>query len=77
MPDPLAAGVRRLADCSGTAAAMQYLRKQAPRMNLREAKAYVTGVRDGSEPPEELARLTRTPRPWEPGPIETLAGPVW
>ncbi|HEY9368360.1 MAG TPA: hypothetical protein VIU94_07910, partial [Streptomyces sp.] len=60
----------------GTAAAMQHLRKQAPRMGLREAKAYVTIVRDGSEPPEELASLTREPDLWYPGPIETLAGPI-
>ncbi|MEU9045197.1 MULTISPECIES: YrhB domain-containing protein [unclassified Kitasatospora] len=74
-PDPLAAAVRRLADSVGTAAAMQHLRKQAPRMGLREARAYVTIVRDGSEPPEELASLTREPNP-DLGPIETLAGPV-
>ncbi|MFD8708625.1 YrhB domain-containing protein [Kitasatospora sp. NPDC059648] len=75
-PDPLAAEVRRIADAVGAAGAMQHLRRQAPRMSLQEAKAYVTIVRDGSEPPEELASLTRKPDPWPPGPIETLAGPV-
>lgn len=75
-PDALAAAVRRLADSVGTAPAMQHLRKQAPRMSLQEARAYVTIVRDGSEPPEELASLTREPGPWDPGTIETLAGPV-
>ncbi|MFI1645536.1 YrhB domain-containing protein [Streptomyces avidinii] len=75
-PDALAAAVRRLADSVGTAAAMQHLRKRAPRMSLQEARAYVTFVRDGSEPPEELASLTREPGPWDPGTIETLAGPL-
>ncbi|RSS57224.1 YrhB domain-containing protein [Streptomyces sp. WAC01280] len=75
-PDPLAAAVRDLAGSVGTAAAMQHLRKQAPRMSMAEAKAYVAVVRDGSEPPEELAGLTREPDPWDPGPIETLAGPL-
>ncbi|MFI9328837.1 YrhB domain-containing protein [Kitasatospora sp. NPDC052868] len=74
-PDPLAAAVRHLADSVGTAAAMQHLRRQAPRMGLREARAYVAIVRDGSEPPEELASLTRKPDP-DLGPIETLAGQV-
>ncbi|WP_354644210.1 YrhB domain-containing protein [Kitasatospora camelliae] len=74
-PDPLAAEVRHLADSVGTAAAMQHLRKRAPRVTLREAKAYVAIVRDGSEPPEELLSLTREPNP-DLGPIETLAGPV-
>ncbi|MGW2376321.1 YrhB domain-containing protein [Kitasatospora sp. NPDC001683] len=74
-PDPLAADVLRLADSVGTAAAMQHLRKQALRMSLRDAKDYVTIVRDGSEPPEELANLTREPNP-NLGPIETLAGRV-
>ncbi|MFD9127420.1 YrhB domain-containing protein [Kitasatospora sp. NPDC059571] len=74
-PDPLAASVRHLADSVGIAAAMQHLRKQATRMSLKEAKAYVTSVRDGSEPPEELASLTRKPNP-DLGPIETLASPV-
>ncbi|MFJ8622284.1 hypothetical protein ACIRD3_05500 [Kitasatospora sp. NPDC093550] len=76
-PDPLAAAVRDLAESLGTAAAMQHLRKEAGRMSLREAKAYVESVRDGSEPPEELAALTRDPDVrGSLGPIETLAGPV-
>ncbi|MFG2712043.1 YrhB domain-containing protein [Streptomyces goshikiensis] len=50
-PDPLAAAVRHLADSAGTAAAMRHLRKRAPRIGVRDAKAYVTIVRDGSEPP--------------------------
>ncbi|MCX5015026.1 YrhB family protein [Streptomyces sp. NBC_00555] len=74
--DPLAAAVRRLSDSAGTAAAMQHLRKQAPRISLQEAKAYVTIVRDGNQPPEELTSLTREPDPWYPGTIETLAGAV-
>ncbi|MFJ3792177.1 hypothetical protein [Kitasatospora sp. NPDC090091] len=77
VPDPLAAEVRRLAASAGAAAAMHHLRREAPRIGLQEARAYVTIVRDGSEPPEELAALTRKPRRWgEPDPIETLAGPV-
>ncbi|MFJ9457515.1 hypothetical protein ACIRST_20810 [Kitasatospora sp. NPDC101447] len=74
-PDPLAADVRRLANTVGTAAAMQHLRRQAPRVSLQEARTFVAAVRDGSEPSEELASLTRPPKQ-DVGPIETLAGPV-
>ncbi|MFJ6621813.1 hypothetical protein ACIQOW_30080 [Kitasatospora sp. NPDC091335] len=55
---------------------MRHLRRRAQRLGLREARAYVAAVRDGSEPPEELASLTREPDPWAADPIETLAGPV-
>lgn len=33
-------------------------------------------VRDGAEPPEGLASLTREEPRWPPLPIETPAGPV-
>ncbi len=75
-PDPLACAVRALVRAAGVVAAMSHLRRQAPRLSLREAKAYVTAVRDGAEPPEELAGLTREEPKWPPLPIETLAGPV-
>ncbi len=75
-PDQLACAVRDLARSAGAAAAMKHLRKQAPRLSLQDAKAYVTTVRDGAEPPEELARLTRQEPQWPLPPIETLAGPL-
>ncbi|GHF44518.1 hypothetical protein GCM10010218_27370 [Streptomyces mashuensis] len=75
-PDPLAATVRALVHSAGVVAAMSHLRKQAPRLSLQEAKAYVMTVQDGAEPPEELARLTRKEPEWPPRPIETLTGPV-
>ncbi len=75
-PDPLASAVRSLIHSAGVVAAMSHLRKQAPRLNPQEAKAYITTVQDGAEPPEELASLTRTEPKWPPLPIETLAGPV-
>jgi len=75
-PDPLASAVRALVHSAGVVAAMSHLRKQAPRLSLQEAKAYVTTVRDGAEPPEELASLTRKEKKWPPLPIETLAAPV-
>ncbi|MFJ4342439.1 YrhB domain-containing protein [Streptomyces sp. NPDC088915] len=74
-PDPLAASVRALVDSAGTVAAMNHLRKRAPRLGLQEAKAYVMAVRDGSEPPHELADLTREEEVCPPLAIETLAGP--
>ncbi|GGR11097.1 YrhB domain-containing protein [Streptomyces netropsis] len=75
-PDPLASAVRELVHSAGAVAAMSHLRKQAPRLSLQEAKTYVATVRDGAEPPEELASLTRKEKKWPPLPIETLAGPV-
>ncbi|MEU5807589.1 hypothetical protein [Streptomyces sp. NPDC047718] len=75
-PDPLAAAVRALVHSAGAVAAMGHLRKEAPRLGLLEAKAYVAAVRDGAEPPEELADLTRREDPSPPPPIETVAGPV-
>ncbi|MFK0257040.1 hypothetical protein [Streptomyces sp. NPDC090445] len=75
-PDPLAAAVRELVHSSGAVAAMGHLRRQAPRLGLQEAKAYVAAVRDGAEPPEELASLTRQEALRPDPPIETVAGPV-
>ncbi|MEU1308084.1 YrhB domain-containing protein [Streptomyces cinnamoneus] len=75
-PDPLASAVRALVHSAGVVAAMNHLRQQAPRLSLQEAKTYVTAVRDGAEPPEELASLTRKEKKWPLLPIETLAGPV-
>ncbi|MFD9479589.1 YrhB domain-containing protein [Streptomyces nojiriensis] len=75
-PDALAAAVRELANSAGLVAAMGHLRKQAPRLSLQQAKAYVATVRDGAEPPEELASLTRKEGDSAALPVETLAGPV-
>ncbi|MEV6978946.1 YrhB domain-containing protein [Kitasatospora sp. NPDC093806] len=75
-PSPLAAAVRALAREDGTVAALRHLRREAPRLGLREAKAYLAAVRDGAEPPEELASLARKERTWPPVPIERLTGPV-
>ncbi|WP_229834373.1 hypothetical protein [Streptomyces xantholiticus] len=75
-PDPLASTVRALVHSAGVVAAMSHLRKQAPRLSLQEARAYVTTVQDGAEPPEELAGLTLKEPKWPPLPIETVAGPV-
>ncbi|MFJ2771026.1 YrhB domain-containing protein [Streptomyces sp. NPDC087300] len=75
-PDPLLTAVRALVDSEGTTAAMRHLRKHAPALRPQQAKAYVTAVRDGGEPPEELVSLTRKPDPCPPLGIETLAGPV-
>ncbi|MEU2393887.1 hypothetical protein [Streptomyces sp. NPDC007369] len=75
-PDPLAAAVRALVHSAGAVAAMGHLRRKAPRLGLQDAKAYVEAVRDGAEPPEELASLTRKEELSPPPPIETVAGPV-
>ncbi|MFB7469508.1 hypothetical protein [Kitasatospora sp. NPDC056184] len=75
-PDPLAAEVRELLRSAGTVAAMRHLRRKAPGLGLPEAKAYLASVRDGAEPPEELAALTRKERTRPLWPVETLAGPV-
>ncbi|MFD0273424.1 YrhB domain-containing protein [Kitasatospora sp. NPDC127111] len=75
-PDPLAAAVRELVRSAGVVAAMSHLRKEAPRLSLQQAKAYVAVVRDGAEPPEDLAALTRKAPKWPFQPVETLAGPV-
>ncbi|WP_405014423.1 hypothetical protein [Kitasatospora sp. NBC_01539] len=75
-PDPPAASVRALAHSAGLVAAMSHLRKQAPRLSPQQARAYVTTVRTGAEPPEEPANLTRRVRTSPPLPVETLTGPV-
>ncbi|MEU9106189.1 hypothetical protein AB0D54_17895 [Streptomyces xanthophaeus] len=67
--------MRALVHSAGVVAAMSHLRRQAPRLSLQEAKAYVATVRDGAEPPEP-ARLTRPEPQRPPRPIETLAGPA-
>ncbi|KJY35929.1 YrhB domain-containing protein [Streptomyces sp. NRRL S-495] len=75
-PDPLAAEVRALLRSAGPVAAMGQLRKQAPKLSLRQAKEYLVAVREGAEPPEELASLTRKEPRWPLLPVETLSGPV-
>ncbi|MFJ4792463.1 YrhB domain-containing protein [Kitasatospora purpeofusca] len=75
-PDPLAAEVRALVRSAGAVAAMGHLRKRAPGLSPQQARAYLTAVREGAEPPEELASLTREEPRWPLWPVETLAGPV-
>ncbi|MFJ8434781.1 YrhB domain-containing protein [Kitasatospora sp. NPDC094019] len=75
-PDPLAAEVRALARSGGAVAAMGHLRRRAPALSLQQARSYLTAVREGAEPPEELAGLTREEPKWPLWPVETLAGPV-
>ncbi|MDY0815454.1 YrhB domain-containing protein [Kitasatospora purpeofusca] len=75
-PDPLAAEVRALVRSAGAVAAMAHLRRQAPELSPQQARSYLTAVREGAEPPEELASLSRTEPRWPLWPVETLAGPV-
>ncbi|MFJ9608551.1 YrhB domain-containing protein [Kitasatospora sp. NPDC101176] len=70
--DPLVIALREVLRTGGTAAAMQYLRRQAPALGLREAKDFTAAVARGKRPAPELVRLT-----WAEEPdIETLTGPV-
>ncbi|GGV48302.1 hypothetical protein GCM10010495_77630 [Kitasatospora herbaricolor] len=64
-PDPLASSVGALVESTGVVAAMRHLRKHAPRLRPQEARAYVTAVRDGAEPSDELASLTQSVEPRE------------
>ncbi|MFJ9459736.1 YrhB domain-containing protein [Kitasatospora sp. NPDC101447] len=74
--DPLASSVRGLVRSAGLVAAMSHLRKQAPRLSLQEAKAFVMAVRDGAEPPDELVRRAQAEEQYPQLDIETLAGPA-
>jgi hypothetical protein len=76
MPDPLLSSVRALVNSAGVVAAMSHLRKHAPRLSPHQARAYVTAIQAGAEPPEELANLTSEAESCPPLAIETLAGPV-
>ncbi|MEU4360143.1 YrhB domain-containing protein [Streptomyces virginiae] len=77
-PDPLIVAVQVLVHSDGMTAAMRHLRKQAPLLGPHQAKAYVTAIRDGREPPEELVGLIPKPKQetCPPLPISTLAGPT-
>ncbi|WP_233289477.1 YrhB domain-containing protein [Kitasatospora sp. MBT63] len=75
-PDPLLTAVQALVHSDGMMAAMRHLRKQAPLLEPHQAKAYVTAVKDGREPPAELVGLIPKPKQ-ETSPllsISTLAG---
>ncbi|GAA2750703.1 YrhB domain-containing protein [Kitasatospora cinereorecta] len=74
--DPLLAAVRALVQSDGTMAAIRHVRRQTPLLGPQQAKAYVTAVRDGGDPPEELAVLIPKPAARPSPQIETLAGPV-
>ncbi|GAA4831866.1 YrhB domain-containing protein [Kitasatospora terrestris] len=73
--DLVADGVAALVRSDGTVAAMRHLRRQAPALRLQQAKAYVAAVRDGREPPEDLAALTRRPVAEPTVAVHTVAGP--
>ncbi|MEU4684058.1 YrhB domain-containing protein [Streptomyces xinghaiensis] len=75
-PDLLITDVLALVCSDGTMAAIRNLRKQAPLLGPQQAKAYVTALRDGKQPAEELVGLTRKPQMCPPLPISTLAGPA-
>ncbi|MEV7416664.1 hypothetical protein [Streptomyces sp. NPDC089919] len=75
-PDPLADRVRELALSDGVVAAMAHLRTAAPALSLTQAKAYVTAVRDGGDPPKDVWLLTLDRSAWTEFPIETLRGPA-
>ncbi|MFC4148014.1 YrhB domain-containing protein [Micromonospora mangrovi] len=73
--DPLLADVRALVQGGDRMSALRYVRRQAPRMGLRDAKAYVDAVSEGIEPSECLVSLARVEPEPLPLAIETLAGP--
>ncbi|WP_377273558.1 YrhB domain-containing protein [Peterkaempfera sp. SMS 1(5)a] len=75
-PDPLITAVEVLVHSDGTMAALRHVRRQAPLMGLQQAKAYVTAIRNGNEPPEELVGLTPKQEKRSLLSIETLAGPA-
>ncbi|MFJ9695588.1 YrhB domain-containing protein [Kitasatospora sp. NPDC101183] len=75
-PDPLLTAVRVLVESAGPVAAMHHLRKQAPKLSLAQARAYVDALRDGAVPPEDLLDLTLEEERCPPLPIGTLAGPA-
>ena len=74
-PDPVLDAVREIVRRDGTMAALRHLRACAPRLALREAKAYVDAVRDGGEPPADLIARTRDPARHVPFPIGTERPP--
>ncbi|MFC5927947.1 hypothetical protein [Micromonospora vulcania] len=74
-PDPLLAEVCALVQRGDRMAALRYVREQAPRMSLRNAKAYIDAVSKGDEPSECLTGFTREEPEPLPLAIETLAGP--
>ncbi|MGW3893189.1 YrhB domain-containing protein [Micromonospora chokoriensis] len=74
--DSLLVEVRVLVQGGDRMAALRYIRRRAPRMGLRDAKAYVDAVSEGGEPSECLASLAREEPEPLPLAIETLAGPL-
>ncbi|GAB7051049.1 YrhB domain-containing protein [Catenuloplanes indicus] len=74
-PDALLDAVRDLITRESGTAALRHLRRNAPRLSLREAKAYVDAVRAGDEPDAELRDRTREDRWRDVLPITTLTGP--
>ncbi|GGN95787.1 hypothetical protein GCM10010112_86420 [Actinoplanes lobatus] len=74
-PDPVLAAARELLRDEGTMAVLRHLRAVAPRLTLRETKAYVDALRDGGEPPAELVERTRPVPVGRPLDFDTLTGP--
>ncbi|MCI4066074.1 YrhB family protein [Micromonospora sp. R77] len=73
--DLLLAEVRVLVQGGDRMAALRYVRRQAPRVGLRDANAYVDAVSEGDEPSECLTSLAREEPEPLPLAIEKLAGP--
>jgi hypothetical protein len=57
--DSLLTTIQELLSHSGVMAALRYLRREAPQLNLLDAKAYIDAVRNGEEPAERLLTHTR------------------
>jgi hypothetical protein len=75
LPDPLLDAVREITVRDGAMAGLRHLRRQTSALSVLEAKTYIDSVRDGSDPPAELA-LRAHPRPERTAfPIETITGP--
>jgi hypothetical protein len=71
--DSLLTTIQDLLSRSGVMAALRHLRREAPQVNLLDAKAYIDAVRNGEEPAENLLNHTRRRTVL---PFETLAGPA-
>ncbi|TWF91365.1 YrhB domain-containing protein [Kitasatospora viridis] len=75
-PEGLVTVVAAVLRSDGALAAMRYLRKQAPKLGLQDAKDYVLALQTGSQPSEQLVSLTQQPEESPYQWIETLAGPA-
>jgi hypothetical protein len=71
--DSLLTTIQELLSRSGVVDALRHLRREAPQLNLLDAKAYIDAVRNGEEPAESLLNHTRRRTVLA---FETLAGPA-